>query len=94
MTIIGTGMLDMNYRENVKLMARLSGHDLKELHQTIDSAATLDIQKFLNLRELEDKPFASIARHAATLFSSKEDVVIDVMEAQEQRNLRNSTRYD
>lgn len=74
----GAGELDRNYRENVKLIAKLCGHDLQnaliaklytpELEKIMDAAPFLDIKKFLSLRTLNQETQSSMRADFMKLF--------------------------
>lgn len=73
-SVKGTGVLDLNYWKNVKLMAKMCGHDLHTYSLPIDTISQLDIDEFLAARVTGQELAPSLQINFASLFPPKKEV--------------------
>ena len=88
-SIQGTGVVDFHYRQNVKLMARMCGHQLDNFENTID-VSLIDMKQFMQLRvtghEIMIYPSSRFARLFQPSFQNLGQVV-EKNEIRDQRRL-------
>lgn len=76
LVIKGTGKPDRNYYGNVKKIATMCGHDLKDAELSIDAAVQLDLLAFKAARVLDDvkevNEVTSLFAKSLTLFDAEE----------------------
>ena len=86
-SIQGTGVVDFHYRQNVKLMARMCGHQLDNFENTID-VSLIDMKQFMQLRVTGHEIMLYPSSRFARLFQPSFQNLGQVVEKNEIRDQR------